>query len=187
LLQNAAEEAQRSRSESGGAINEATLLAYAASNQHAYVGVIRRMALQDSEFRSLTTGWIWGGFFFAFYWLLYRKMWPHAFLYLILNTAAVFSLASSPFLGLGMLLGLNAATAIMGKPMYIARAAKRLRAAQAVQGSLDQLTIGRLGGTSVMAVIIVLALGFVALFLIIGSVAAFLAAHPELMSAFAHR
>ena len=186
LLQSSDEETQRSRSGSG-AIDEAALLTYTSSNQYAYLGVIRRMAAQDGEFRSLTAGWIWGAFFFPFYWLLYRKMWLHAVIFLGLNTFAVGMAGSRPFLSLGMLLGLNAATAIMGKSVYIARAAKRLRAVQAVRGSLDQLTIARLGGASVLAVVIALIVGAVALIFIVGSVAAFLAAHPELVSAFPQR
>lgn len=185
LLKSSGEEAQRGSGIAGDGINESTLLAYTASYQQAYVGVIQRMA--DSEFRSLTVGWIWGAFFFPFYWLLYRKMWPHAFLFLCLNTFGLFAMAQRPLVGYGMLIGMNVATAIMGKSLYIARGAKRLRAAKAVRGSLDQLTIGRLGGTSTLAVVLALILGFVAMFLIMGSVVAYVTAHPELMNAFPYR
>jgi len=165
---------------SSGVVNEQMLLTYTASNQHYYAGVIQRMAASNDEFRSLTPSWIWGGFFFAFYWLLYRKLWLYAFLHCVLNAAAFMAFLSRPLLGAGLILALNLATAVFGKSLYIARGAKRLRASLALQGRLDQTAIARLGGASVLAVVLCFILiGLVTLF-VAGSVIAFVASHPEL-------
>lgn len=164
-----------------GVVNEQMLLAYTASNQHYYAGVVQRMAANNDEFRSLTPSWIWGAFFFDFYWLLYRKLWLYAALHFVLAGAAFITFFRNPLLGGGLLLALKLGTAIFGKSLYIAKGAKRLRASLALQGSLDQITISRLGGSSVLAVVLCFILtGLVTLF-IFGSVVAFLAAHPELM------
>lgn len=177
LLRGSADSQDSSRS---GAVNEQMLLTYTASNQHYYAGVIQRMAANNDEFRSLTPSWIWGGFFFAFYWLLYRKLWLYAFLHFLLNGAAFMAFFRNPLLGAGLILALNLATAVFGKSLYVVKGAKRLRAQLAIQGNLDQVTIARLGGSSVLAVVLsFIAIGLFGLFMA-ASVIAYVSAHPEL-------
>jgi len=167
-----------------GAVNEQTLLTYTASNQHYYAGVTQRMAANNDEFRSLTPSWIWGAFFFDFYWLLYRKLWLYAALHFVLAGAAVMAFFRNPLLAGGLILALKLGTAIFGKSLYIAKGAKRLRASLALQGNLDQITISRLGGSSVLAVVLCFILTGLVTLLVFGSVVAYVAAHPELQMQF---
>lgn len=149
--------------------------AYAAvigpKNQDYYLAKFARFDLAGKAGAS----WHWPAFFITFYWLLYRKMWGKAVLYLL----APF-LVMLPIGILGGLMGdagealiaiayvLLLAAVYIGMPMYAsawyhAHCVKKIEAVGAAsqdrQHQLDELA--RLGGTSGIALVVALLLAFV--------------------------
>lgn len=79
------------------------------------------------------TSWNWVAFFFATIWLMYRKMYVHAFIVFLLPFALVLvfpDLASGSFVGIGV------AFAMLGNRMYVDHAKAKVRKVEQKYGHL---------------------------------------------------
>jgi Tfp pilus assembly protein PilE len=144
------------------------------ANTHHYLTRFERLA------RGGSGGWHWPAFFVAWYWMLYRKMWRLALIYFVILTIGqifVKGLTSAApglaALNLLWLLGTMIVPGLMANGWYFRHCENKIRDVRARGGSKDQL-VARLeaaGGTSGIAVFVVVALIIVMVIGILAAVA----------------
>ena len=131
------------------------------SNTHGYVERFRRLSLGGSA------AWHWPAFLTTLPWLMYRKMWIGALVYMVAPVPVLIALLAmfprfAPGVILAWWLGLALLPGVMANRWYFHHCASRIRDVRARGGSKEQM-LARLdaaGGTNAMAVI---ALGVLAL------------------------
>lgn len=112
-----------------------------------------------------SAGWHWPAFFVTFYWLLYRKMWARAALYLILPSIILSALTTmaAPFGNTAVLrvcgvylVGLFVLPAMFADGMYYRVCKKRIDAILALHDSPEgqRILVAQKGGTSNVALVL---------------------------------
>ncbi len=136
------------------------------ANTSYYLERFGRLAHGDSG------GWHWPGFFFTWYWMLYRKMWMPALVYffqpyvtvMVLAGVAAAAPAAAGLLYIAWLVAQLVVPGLFANRWYYNHCQKKIREVRARAGSKEQM-LGRLeglGGTSNILVIIVAVFGIVA-------------------------
>ena len=153
--------------------DEAWAAVVGEGNTSYYLTRFERLARGESG------GWHWPAFFVAWFWMLYRKMWKPALVYLVVNwvgSAVVRAAgASSPgagaFLNLGWLLAMMIVPGMLANSWYFKHCEKKIDAVRAKGGSREQM-VARLeagGGTGGAAAIVVV---FLVVIMVVGILAA---------------
>ena len=129
--------------------------------------------------------WHWPAFFLTFYWLLYRKMWRNALIYFVLPYAVVIALgifgsllgeASASLVGLAFFAYWAAmffVPALYANAWYYRHCQKKIAQARASSGDA-QRQLGMLagqGGTSNVALIVLLVVGMIAFVGVLAAIA----------------
>lgn len=150
-------------------------------NQDYY---LKRFKKFDAEGKISPT-WHWSALFVAFYWFLYRKMWPHAIFYFFIPYAAMFIIgilgailgesygAIVAVLTLVFYVALLILPALFANALYYKHCNKKIAEVTAKKLSVER-TIGEItgnGGTSGVALIFVLIFVFIAVIGILAAIA----------------
>lgn len=151
------------------------------NNQSYYLNVFERFDRRGRAGMS----WHWPAFFVTFYWFLYRKMWWSALGYLVLPYVAAFFLAmivallgiDSDVTALGIyvsyLAGIWLLPALCANELYY-KQCNRIIARVKARSTNDQRVLGELagrGGTSNVAIFIVIVVATIALISILAAIA----------------
>jgi len=127
--------------------------------------------------------WNWVSFFFTWPWLLYRKMWLHFFLYILALPIAMGVIGGVFMMALGsvgavlyyvLALGVSfVVIPMLANWLYYSHARKKIAAIDAagLQGTDRVAELGRKGGTSMIALMIVGLFMFVFVFGILAAIA----------------
>ena len=127
-------------------VTEDDLTLFMGKNAQKYLGKFRNFSLGGED--SFAVTWHWPAFFVGFWWMLYRKMWLWAVLWLLLGLV----LRLIPYAGFGMML----ASGMTGNYLYYTHAKKKLGELKTMPGSDAARTaaIARKGGVSGILVVI---------------------------------
>ena len=139
----------------GSGLDEVGL--FAGKNAEYYKAKFRKFEIRGVE--TFAPTWNWAAFLFTFWWMLYRKLYLWAFLWLLLTFI--------PYFGLVFWI----AAGITGNYLYYRHAMSRIRDARSAQPPHQLPTVlAELGGVNewVIPVAIVVTLGFLLLFALFG-------------------
>lgn len=129
----------------------------AAAVGHYFGHYARRWHLREGEGEGWSRPWHWPALLFDFYWLMYRKLYLVAFLYLAFGFAMGAVLALFPAyesVALAAMLGLRLVLCVSANELYrwhCRRLIARMQARYPGQPEQMQAEIGRRGGTSGLA------------------------------------
>jgi Tfp pilus assembly protein PilE len=126
-------------------VTEEDLTLFMGKNAHKYLGKFQSFALGGDSF-ALT--WHWPAFFVGFWWMLYRKLWLWAVLWLFLGLV----LQLIPYAGFVMML----VSGMTANYLYYTHAKKKLVELKTLRGSDSSraVAIARAGGVSGILVVI---------------------------------
>lgn len=151
------------------------------NNQDYY---LRHFSRFDSNGKASAT-WHWPAFFVTFYWLLYRKMWLNALLYFFLPylvmipfwlVAAVYENSSDAMIGMGYILyflGIILLPPMYANALYYKHCRKIISEIRSSSHDMER-QLGELsgkGGTSNVALIVVLVFAFISIIGILAAIA----------------
>lgn len=130
----------------GSDITEEDLSLFMGKNADGYIGKFRTFGMSGRDSFALT--WHWPAFFFGFWWMLYRKLWLWAGLWLFLALLS----RVVPFGGLVMML----TSAITANYLYYIHVKKKVAALKTLAGTDNERSavLAREGGVSNILVVI---------------------------------
>ncbi len=133
------------------------LLTFLQSSQDYYMSRFQKMQQNNSA-----VSWNWASFLFSAYWMIYRKMYAYAAVYLL--ACLIFS--RIPGIGYVIALAMAILSGMFGNYLYKQYVDKELKTAQSMDLVNKNIYISKKGGTNAPAVLITIVIYLIVAFII---------------------